>query len=86
MNKPTGKIAAEPMTLQIRKIGNSIGIILPSDFAARHDFKEGDKLHVVEQTGNAVTLSPFDPVHAKAMQIARKIMDEYKDTFKVLAQ
>ena len=29
-------------TLQVRKIGNSIGSILPKDMAARLDLKEGD--------------------------------------------
>ena len=86
MNKPAGKIAAEPMTLQIRKIGNSIGIILPSEFAARHDFKEGDKLDVVEQPGNAVRLSPHDPAFAKAMDIARKGMKIYHNALAELAK
>jgi putative addiction module antidote len=38
-------------TLQVRKIGNSIGFILPKDTAARLDLKEGDKLFLLEQPG-----------------------------------
>ena len=86
MNKPAGKIEDEGMVLQVRKIGNSIGIILPKDFAARNELKAGDKLHVVEQPGEAIKLTRHDPVHAKAMQIARQVMDEYRDTFHALAQ
>lgn len=86
MKKPAGKIAAEPMTLQIRKIGNSIGIILPSEFAARHDFKVGDKLDVLEQAGNAVRLSPHDPAFSKAMDIARRGMKIYRNALAELAK
>ena len=86
MNKPAGKTATEPMTLQIRKIGNSIGIILPRDFAARHGFKEGDKLDVLEQSGNAVRLSPHEPAFAKAMDIARRGMKIYHNALAELAK
>ena len=86
MNKPAEKVEAEGVSLQIRKIGNSIGLILPKDFAARHDFKDGDKLHVVEQPGGGVTLSPYDPAFAKAMQIARKGMKAYRNALAELAK
>ena len=86
MKQPAGKAAAKGVTLHIRKIGNSIGLILPKDFAARHDFKEGDTLHVVEQPGGAVTLSPYDPAFAKAMQIARKGMKIYRNALAELAK
>ena len=86
MNKPAGKAAAEGVTLHIRKIGNSIGLILPKDFAARHDFKVDDALHVVEQPGGGVTLSPYDPAFAKAMHIARKGMKIYRNALAELAK
>ena len=35
--------------LQIRKIGNSVGLILPKELLARLKLAEGDKLYVVEQ-------------------------------------
>ena len=37
--------------LQIKKIGNSVGLILPKELLARLKLKVGDKLYVVEQTG-----------------------------------
>ena len=86
MNNPAGKAEAGSMVLQVRKIGNSIGIILPKEFAAKNGVREGDKFDVVEQVDNGFKLMPHDPVHAKAMKIARHVMDEYKDTFKALAQ
>jgi putative addiction module antidote len=80
----TGNI--EGAVLQIRKIGNSVGLILPKDLLARLKLKEGDTLHVVEQTERGLKLTPYDPKHAKAMEIARRAFRTYADTFKALAE
>jgi putative addiction module antidote len=77
---------SEGTVLQVRKIGNSIGLILPKELLARLKLQEGDKLHVIEQTERALKLSPYDPKHAKAMQIARRAFREYADTFRALAK
>jgi len=76
----------ESVVLQVRRIGNSIGLILPKELLARLRLQEGDKLHVVEQTERGLKLSPYDPKHAKAMEIARRAFREYADTFKALAK
>jgi putative addiction module antidote len=72
--------------LCIRKIGNSVGLILPKELLARLKLKEGDKLHVVEQTERGLKLSPYDPHHAKGMELARQAFRDYADTFKALAK
>ena len=77
---------SEGVVLQVRKIGNSIGLILPKELLARLKLLEGDKLHVVEQTERGFKLSPYDPKHAKAMEIARRAFREYADTFRALAK
>jgi putative addiction module antidote len=76
----------EGYLLQIKKIGNSVGLILPKDLLARLKLKEGDKLHVVEQTERGIKLSPYDPKHAEAMDIARRSFRKYADTYKALAE
>ena len=86
MNDHARNVETEGSVLQIRKIGNSVGLILPRDLLARLKLKEGDKLHVVEQTERGLRLSPYDPKHAKAMEIARRAFRTYADTFKALAK
>jgi putative addiction module antidote len=86
MNETPRKVEAEGYVLQIRKIGNSTGIILPKDLLARLNLKEGDKLHVIEQTENAVKLSTYDPTFAKAMDVARKGMKIYRNALAELAK
>jgi len=78
--------ATEGYVLQVKKIGNSVGLILPKDLLARLKLREGDKLHVVEQTERGIKLSPYDPKHAKAMDIARRSFRKYADTYKALAK
>ena len=86
MNKPTRKHNTQGAVLQIRKIGNSVGLTLPKDLLARLKLKEGDKLYAVEQTERGLKLTPYDPKHEKAMEIARRGFRKYADTFKVLAK
>jgi putative addiction module antidote len=84
--KPDDSGAAEGFVLQVRKIGNSTGLILPKELLQRLRLKEGDSLHVVELSERGLKLSPFDPKHAKAMEIARRAFRDYADTFKALAK
>jgi putative addiction module antidote len=86
MNETSQNIEIEGYLLQVKKIGNSLGLILPKDLLARLKLKEGDKLHVVEQTERGFKLSPYDPKHAKAMDIARRSFRKYADTYKALAK
>jgi putative addiction module antidote len=65
--------------LQIRRVGNSLGLILPKALLARLKLKEGDKLHIVEQTERGVKLSPYDPKNVAAMDIARRSFRNYAD-------
>jgi putative addiction module antidote len=86
MNETPRDHEAEGYVLQIRKIGNSVGLILPKELLARLRLKAGDKLHIVEQTDRGIKLSPYDPKHARAMEIARRSFRRYADTYKALAQ
>ena len=86
MNERIKKVETRSSVLQIRRIGNPVGLILPKDLLARINLKEGNKLHVVDQPDHGFRLSPHDPVHEKAMEIARNVMSEYRDTFKALAE
>ena len=76
----------EGHVVQIRKIGDSLGFILPKDLIARLDLKEGDRMHLMEQAERGMKLTPYDPKHAKVMGVARQVMAEYKDTFRALAK
>ncbi len=72
--------------LRVKKIGNSLGLILPKELLARLRLKEGDALYAVEQTERGLKLTPYDPKHERAMEFARRSFREYADTYKALAK
>jgi putative addiction module antidote len=86
MNERHSAAEAEGYVLQIKRIGNSTGLILPKELLARLKLAEGDKLHVVEQTERGFKLTPYDPKHAEGMAIARRSFRRYADAYKALAK
>ena len=86
MNENPKDIQTESSALQVRRIGNSIGFILPKDMAARFNLKEGDKLFLVEQPGGGFILTPHDPAFEKAMAVARRGMKRYHNALAELAK
>jgi len=73
------------MKIQIKKIGNSHGLILPKELMQRLDLKRGQELHIVELAGGGFQVLPYDPDFEKTMDVADEIIDEYRDTLTALA-
>jgi putative addiction module antidote len=74
------------MRLEIKKIGNSDGLILPRELMQRLDLKRGQQLHIVELAGGGFQVLPYDPDFEATLEVADQIMDEYKDTLTALAK
>ncbi len=74
------------MKLEIKKIGNSDGLLLPKELMQRLDLKRGQELHVTEMAGGGLQLMPYDPDFERTMEAADEVMDRYKDTLAALAK
>ena len=74
------------MKLEIKKIGNSTGIILPKELLAQLKLTQGDSVFVTYGPDRGLALTPYDSHHEEVMEIARETMKEYQDTFKALAK
>lgn len=74
------------MKIEIKRIGNSDGLILPRELMQRLDLKRGQQLHVTELVGGGLQLLPYDPDFEKTMEFAEEAMEEYKDTLATLAK
>lgn len=74
------------MKLEVKKIGNSTGLILPKDLLSRLNLEQGHWLYVTELPDGGVRLTPYDPDFEETMRLADEIMDEYRDTLKTLAK
>lgn len=71
--------------LKIRKIGNSLGVVLPKDVLEQLKVKEGDVLDVVP-TASGVRLEVSDEEVDRLMQMAERIMDENREVLRALAK
>lgn len=74
------------MKLEVKKIGNSTGLILPKELLAALNLAQGDWLYVTEGNDGSVRLSPYDPTFEKGMQIAEKAMKTYRNALSELAE
>jgi len=74
------------MKLEVKKIGNSTGLILPKELLAQLNLKQGQWVYVTELPDGGVRLTPYDPDFEKVMTIVDDLMVEYRDTLKALAK
>jgi putative addiction module antidote len=72
--------------IEIKKIGNSDGLLLPRELMQRLDLKRGQEMHITELAGGGFQAMPYDPDFEKTMEIADQIMDKYRDTLAALAK
>jgi putative addiction module antidote len=71
--------------LKLRKIGNSVGLVLPKEALARLRVEAGDTIHMTEAPGG-VRLTPYDPVFERQMAVARKVMKRNRNVLRELAK
>jgi putative addiction module antidote len=74
------------MKIEIKKIGNSDGVLLPRELMQRLDLKRGQQLHVTELPGGGFQALPYDPDFERTMELAEETMDKYRDTLAALAK
>lgn len=72
--------------LKVRKVGNSLGVVLPKDVVARLQTQDGAPLYLSETPEGGYRLTPYDPGFEQKMAKAEDLMRRYRDTLHVLAQ
>ena len=74
------------MKVEVKKIGNSTGILLPKELVSELNVKQGQWLYVTSLPEGGVRLTPYDPDFEQAMSVVDEILVEYRDTLKALAK
>lgn len=74
-----------PQTLKVRRIGNSLGVLLPAPILEALHVQEGAELYVV-QSPNGLTLTPYDPAFADVVEDAKAFMASHRNAFRTLAE
>jgi putative addiction module antidote len=77
--KPAGR------TLKVRRVGNSLGVVLPKEVLAKLRVGEGDMLSVSE-TPDGVTLTLCDDEVQRQIEIGRDLMKRYRNALRELAK
>jgi putative addiction module antidote len=72
--------------LKVRRIGNSLGVVLPKELLTRLGVAEGDELIVTDSLGRELHLSPADEDFERQMRAAEEIMDRYRNALAELAR
>jgi putative addiction module antidote len=72
--------------LKVRKIGNSLGVVLPKEVIGRLRTKDGQALFLVEAPDGGYRLTPYDPDFEAKMSKAEDIIGRYRNTLHALAK
>lgn len=73
------------VSLKVRKVGNSLGFVIPSDVAKALRVSEGDAVYLTEAPGG-YRITPYDPEFEKTMSAAEGFMKRYRDALRELAK
>jgi putative addiction module antidote len=72
--------------IKVRKLGNSLGVVLPKEVINRLNTREGEPLFLVEGPQGTYQITPYDPEFEKKMTKAGEILHRYRNTLRALAR
>ncbi len=72
--------------LKVRRVGNSLGVILPREVVNRLRATVGQRLYLVEAPDSSYRLTPYDPSFEEKMAKAEDIISRYGNTLHTLAE
>ena len=72
-------------TLKLRKIGSSVGVILPKEFLDKLHLIEGDEVFA-DATPEGLHLTPYDPNFEDTMEAFKRTRKKYRNALHQLAK
>jgi putative addiction module antidote len=77
------------LELKLRKVGNSVGVVLPKEALTHLNVGEGDTLALTETPDGALRVTPATEGReqfARQMKAAEKIVRRYRNALRELAK
>lgn len=71
---------------KVRKIGNSLGIVLPKEALQAMKVEEGATLYITEAPNGTVQVTPDNEHFGEMMKIAERGMQKYRNALRELAK
>lgn len=72
--------------LKLRKVGNSVGVVLPKEVLAYLKIGEGDTVCVSEAADGSLRVSPSSAEFNRQMEAAEDVIRRYRNTLRELAK
>ena len=72
-------------TVKLRKQGGSLAVTLPKAVVRELGVRAGGVVHFVQTGPGEYRITPYDPETVAALKAHEKIMDEYREAFRALA-
>jgi putative addiction module antidote len=73
------------VALKLRKVGNSVGVLLPQEALTALRVGEGDTIYLTE-TSDGYRITPYDPDFERQMKVARRVMKRDRNMLRELAK
>lgn len=74
------------LALKLRKIGNSLGVVLPKEALSRLKVEEGATIYLTDSADGAYRLTTLNERFSDQMKAAERIMREDRDVLHELAK
>ena len=74
------------VALKLRKIGNSVGVVLPKEVLNHLKVGEGDTICVTETVDGSLRVGPSNDEFKKQMEAAESVIHRYRNTLRELAK
>lgn len=74
------------MKTKVRKIGNSLGIVLPKEALQALNVEEGASLYLTKAPKGSLNLIPEKPGFGEKMKVAEDLMKRYRNALRELAK
>lgn len=71
---------------KVRKIGNSLGIVLPKEALQALRVEEGSTLYLTEAPNSSLSITPETPGFEAIMKVAETGMSRYRNALRELAK
>jgi putative addiction module antidote len=72
--------------LKLRRIGNSVGVVLPKEALQHLNVAEGETLFLTEAPEGSVRLTAASPEVGRQLEVAQGIIRRYRNTLRELAK
>lgn len=74
------------LELKLRKVGNSVGVVLPKEVLAHLKAQEGDTVSVTDGADGTLRVTATKPEVARQMAVVQDVMHRYRNTLRELAK